>query len=110
MAIDHLWISIAATALGAWLLAGIVQAIISVYFGSISHVPGSKLAAATTWWRAYVEFVKHESWTDKLIELHSMYGNEILLPDYRYQCSMPLIESETDLHITRRRSCQNWPQ
>lgn len=76
MAVDHLWISIAATALGAWLLVSITQVIVSVYFSSLSHVPGPKLAAATTWWRVYIEIVKQVSWTDKLFELHNIYGKQ----------------------------------
>ena len=79
MTVDYLWILVAATALSAWVLASVVHAIASVYFGSLSHVPGPKLAAATTWWRAYVEAVKQVSWVDKLIELHSIYGIQQLL-------------------------------
>lgn len=76
MAGDQRWISIATSVLGAWLLTRIVQAVVSVYFGPLSHVPGPKLAAATTWWRAYIEVVKQVSWTDKLVELHSVYGSQ----------------------------------
>lgn len=78
MAINRLWIPIVATALSAWLLAAIAQAIASVYFNPLSHVPGPKIAAATKWWRVYHELIKQVSWTDKLIELHSIYGNQNL--------------------------------
>ena len=97
MAVDLLWISTAASVLGAWLLTRIVQAIVSVYFGPLSHVPGPKLAAATTWWKAYIEVVKQVSWTDKLVELHSTYGIQEqlypLLMDYTSRQSMKLMQS-----------------
>ena len=74
MFLGYPWVTIAATALAALLLSGLAQAIVSVYFSPLSQVPGPKFAAASVWYRAYLEAFKGVNWTDNLAKLHSIYG------------------------------------
>lgn len=59
-----------------------VAIVYSVYFGSLSKFPGPKMAAATQWYRTYIELVQNISMSTKLKELHEKYGRRspIILP------------------------------
>jgi len=57
-----------------YLLWKAVAVTYSVFFGPLSKFPGPKMAAATQWYRTYIELVKKVSMSTKLKELHEKYG------------------------------------
>ena len=63
-----LWSSIAYVAYTA------VAAVYNLYFHPLAHFPGPRVAAASSWWQVYVELIKQESLSIKLLELNRKYG------------------------------------
>lgn len=57
-----------------WLGLKFNNLIFNLYFHPLRKYPGPLCAAATTWWRTYIEVFKKESWTDALVRLHERYG------------------------------------
>jgi len=45
-----------------------------VYFDSLSHIPGPKLAAASLWYEFYYDVILRGQYTFKIVELHEQYG------------------------------------
>ena len=58
----------------AWLTWSIWSATRNVYLHPLSRFPGPKIAAATTWWHAFVEAILNLSFQDVLEGLHSRHG------------------------------------
>lgn len=46
----------------------------NIYFHSLTRYPGPRLAAATTYWHAFVECVLHRSFLHVLEQKHARYG------------------------------------
>lgn len=44
------------------------------FFDSLSHIPGSKLAAATLWVEYYYDVVKKGRYTWEIAKMHRRYG------------------------------------
>ena len=55
-------------------LVSVLKAVYNICFHPLARFPGPKLAAATGWWQVYVELVKGQPWSLKLVELHKVYG------------------------------------
>ena len=45
-----------------------------MYFDSLAHIPGPKLAAASLWYEFYYDVVLKGQYTYKIRELHEKYG------------------------------------
>ncbi|PPQ79817.1 hypothetical protein CVT25_002971 [Psilocybe cyanescens] len=48
-----------------------------LYYHSLSRYPGPRLAALTSWYRAYYDIVKDGGWSEHLEHLHNRYGTII---------------------------------
>ena len=59
-------------------LAGILIAFRQTYFNLYKHplakFPGPRAAAATTWWKTWVEAIQNRSFATVLAQLHAKYG------------------------------------
>ncbi|KAK7532076.1 cytochrome P450 monooxygenase-like protein [Phyllosticta citribraziliensis] len=53
------------------------QALYNVYFHPLARFPGPRLAAATRYWKAWVECVQEKSFTHELEKLHARYGKVV---------------------------------
>lgn len=51
-----------------------LRSIHRIYFDRLSHFPGPKLAAIGPWYERYYDIVKGGLMTEKLAELHKIYG------------------------------------
>lgn len=51
-----------------------VMAVYNLHFHPLAKFPGPRWAAASGWWQVYVELVKQESLSKKLLDLHEEYG------------------------------------
>jgi hypothetical protein len=58
----------------AWLTLGVFRLFYNVLFHPLRAYPGPLAAAATTWWKTYIEVVKQESMIDVLFRLHKQFG------------------------------------
>ncbi|PSR71633.1 hypothetical protein PHLCEN_2v12486 [Hermanssonia centrifuga] len=65
-------LSASAAAIVAWTAC---ISIYNIYLHPLSKFPGPRLAAATIWWKAYIELYKKQGLVDKLTELHALYGD-----------------------------------
>lgn len=61
-----------------WPLYVITRSIYRLYFSPLSHIPGPRLAALTTWYEAYYEIVLSGRYSFHIDELHDKYGNRYL--------------------------------
>ncbi|KAJ4992818.1 hypothetical protein SVAN01_01522 [Stagonosporopsis vannaccii] len=65
-------------AVAATAIAYAVYAVIyNVYFHPLAEFPGPRLAATTTYWKAYVECVANRSFCHELVSLHAQYGDVV---------------------------------
>ena len=55
------------------------RGIYNVYYHPLAKFPGPRWAAATGWWKTYVEVYKGQSIIDRLFELHKIYGRSVSL-------------------------------
>ena len=55
-------------------------AIQRVYFSPLSHIPGPKIAAATTWYEIYHDVIRRGLYFKKVKEFHKIYGTYTSLP------------------------------
>jgi hypothetical protein len=62
--------------LGGFILYWIRSISFLVFFHPLSEFPGPKLAAASSWWLVYQEWLRGRSLTDILFDLHQRYGME----------------------------------
>ncbi|KUJ14947.1 cytochrome P450 [Mollisia scopiformis] len=53
----------------------VVQGVYNVFLHPLSRFPGPRAAAATSWWKTYVEVVRQESMVHVLVGLHKVYGD-----------------------------------
>lgn len=58
----------------SWLLYNVTTVIYNLYFHPLARFPGPRLAAASDCWQAYVEVIKEECLSKKLLDLHARYG------------------------------------
>ena len=58
----------------AFLLWKVWQWIFNIYFHPLSKFPGPPVAAATGWWKTYIELVKQQSMVDYIAKLHEIHG------------------------------------
>ncbi|EKM53729.1 uncharacterized protein PHACADRAFT_198150 [Phanerochaete carnosa HHB-10118-sp] len=66
----------------SWVLYGAVKAVYNLYFHPLAVFPGPKFAAACDWWQVYIEVIKEESLSKKLIKLHEQFGSIVRIgPD-----------------------------
>ena len=45
-----------------------------VYFSPLSHIPGPKIAIATSWYECYYDILKRGVYYKKVKEFHKKYG------------------------------------
>ncbi|KAE8354717.1 cytochrome P450 [Aspergillus coremiiformis] len=57
------------------LLLILCRIIYNLFFHPLHRFPGPRMAAATTWWRAYKEVYKQETLAQVLFGLHEQYGH-----------------------------------
>jgi hypothetical protein len=67
-----LWVFIA-------LMLALCPIIYNLFFHPLRHFPGPRLAAATTWWKAYKEVYRQETLAQVLFELHEKHGEDVSL-------------------------------
>lgn len=73
-------------------------AIYNLYFHPLARFPGPRWAAASGWWKTYVEIYKGESIVDRLFELHREYGEKALpLHHISLTASRQVLSCEPDL-------------
>ncbi|KAF7509428.1 hypothetical protein GJ744_007991 [Endocarpon pusillum] len=72
-----------------WLVLKLYTLIFNLYFHPLRKYPGPLRAAATTWWRTYIEVFKKENWTDVLIRLHEQYGDVVRVEPNELHFSKP---------------------
>ena len=65
---------IIAFVIGLKFLTELYCLIYNVYFSPCANFPGPRLAAATSWWKTYVEVWQGINMTDILPGLHEKYG------------------------------------
>ncbi|KAK9327706.1 cytochrome P450 [Lipomyces starkeyi] len=65
------------TALLAWLLLKIYRLVYNIFLHPLRRYPGPLCAAATTWWKTYIEVYTQQSMTDVLEYLHARYGDVV---------------------------------
>lgn len=63
-----------AAALSAVVAYLVYAAVYNVCFHPLAKFPGPPVAAATTYWKAYVECIAQRSFCHVLVELHAQYG------------------------------------
>jgi len=51
-----------------------------VYFSPLSHIPGPKIAAATSLYEAYHDVIRRGLYFKKVKEFHKLYGTYTALP------------------------------
>ncbi|KAF5864081.1 hypothetical protein ETB97_008486 [Aspergillus alliaceus] len=57
------------------ILVTVCRVIYNLFFHPLHRFPGPRIAAATTWWRAYKEVYKQETIAKLLFDLHEKYGD-----------------------------------
>ncbi|KAK9366241.1 cytochrome P450 [Lipomyces kononenkoae] len=65
------------TVLVSWLLLKFYHLVYNIFLHPLKHFPGPLFAAATTWWKTYIEVYAQQSMTDVLEELHARYGDVV---------------------------------
>ncbi|GJE93186.1 cytochrome P450 [Phanerochaete sordida] len=73
----------------SWLLYNVTTVIYNIYFHPLARFPGPRLAAASEWWQAYVEVIKEESLSKKLLDLHAKYGDVVRIAPNELHFSKP---------------------
>lgn len=68
--------SVTLVAFLAWLTWIVQKVITNIYLHPLSTFPGPKLAACTTYWKAFVECVLNRSFCHELEALHKIYGKQ----------------------------------
>lgn len=93
------WISI----LLAWLLYFLGLSLHRLYFSPLSHIPGPRLAALTSWYEAYYEIVLGGQYSFQIDKLHDKYGKSFgLLSLFSpLSCKQATDNSMTRFHYTR---------
>ncbi|KAI9673958.1 MAG: hypothetical protein M1817_002164 [Caeruleum heppii] len=76
--LSSIW-NILAVASCLWLLCKAGEIIYNVYFHPLARFPGPRLAAATGWWKAYVECSNGHGIADRIELLHARYGDIVRL-------------------------------
>ncbi|KAK9311440.1 cytochrome P450 [Lipomyces starkeyi] len=61
----------------AWLLLKIYRLVYNIFLHPLKRYPGPLCAAATTWWKTYIEVYTQQSMTDVLEYLHARYGDVV---------------------------------
>lgn len=56
------------------LILSIAEATRRLYFHSLAHIPGPKLAALTWWYEFYFDVIQPGQYVFKIQELHKQYG------------------------------------
>ncbi|GJE98151.1 cytochrome P450 [Phanerochaete sordida] len=69
-------------------------AIYNLYFHPLAKYPGPRLAAATRWWKAYIELVQGESINNRLFGLHEEYGDVVRMAPNELHFSDPAVYNE----------------
>ena len=60
-----------------------------MFFDSLSHIPGPKLAAATLWYEFYYDVVKQGQYTWEIGRMHEKYGPIIRISPYEIHINDP---------------------
>nr|AAS88583.1 PAH-inducible cytochrome P450 monooxygenase PC-PAH 5 [Phanerodontia chrysosporium] len=89
---------LALLAFAAYVVANIIY---NLYFHPLAKFPGPRAAAASRWWKAYVEVYKGESIVDRLFELHAEYGDVVRITPDELHFSDPKVYNE--IYNTRSR-------
>lgn len=64
-------------AIASIILYAITLGIYRIYFSPLSHIPGSKLAAATRWYEFYHDGVKCGQYYKEIERMHEKYGKTL---------------------------------
>ena len=99
--------SVAGPVLGALLALTVVWELVRVvynlYLSPLARFPGPTWAAATEWWKTYVEVVQQKSFAHELIKLHRRYGT--WKKTNACGCSLPFVDCPRN-----RENRANWTQ
>jgi len=57
-----------------------IEAARRLFFGSLAHIPGPRLAALTSWYEFYYDVIKPGQYVWKIKDLHAEYGGSPSLP------------------------------
>ena len=68
-----------------------------MFFDSLSHIPGPKLAAASLWYEFYYDVVLKGQYTFEIGRMHEKYGMQCLIQNFQKSCS----------RLHSRANCQN---
>ncbi|KAK9234108.1 cytochrome P450 [Lipomyces kononenkoae] len=66
-----------ATVLLSWLLVNLCRLAYNIFLHPLKRFRGPLCAAATTWWKTYIEVYAQRSMTDVLEDLHARYGDVV---------------------------------
>ena len=70
----------------AYIGSSIFEAIYNTSNHPLANFPGPKMAAATAWYKTWIELFKRESWIKHLEKLHEKYGNSLRRPIWVRRC------------------------
>ena len=73
-AVQHPLLAVCAVPILAGLLIALRQIYYNVYKHPLARFPGPRAAAATTWWKTWVEAIRKRSFATVLAQLHQKYG------------------------------------
>ena len=59
-----------------------------MFFDSLSHIPGPKLAAASLWYEFYYDVVLKGQYTFEIGRMHEQYGMQCLIQRNEEPCSL----------------------
>lgn len=70
----------------AYIGSFIIEAIYNTSNHPLADFPGPKLAAATAWYKTWIELFSRESWIEYLEKLHKKYGMVIRMSIWLRKC------------------------
>ncbi|GJE84155.1 cytochrome P450 [Phanerochaete sordida] len=71
-----------------------VMVVYNLHFHPLAKFPGPRWAAASGWWQVYVELLKQESLSKKLLDLHEEYGDVVRIAPNQLHFSRPSAYNE----------------
>ena len=54
------------------------RAVYNIFLSPLAKYPGPTFAAASTWWKVYIEVIKRDSLALVLVRLHERYGKSAI--------------------------------
>lgn len=78
-AIQHPLLAVLVVASFAGMLITLRRIQYNLYSHPLASFPGPRIAAATSWWKAWVEAIQNRSFVTVLEQLHMKYGRSCLI-------------------------------